>query len=107
MLERLKQFRDTIGFTQQKMADALGIKRNTYSLIEKGERSLTARHIDSLVSKLHLNKDWLITGEGDMFITTSDEEDLLALFRELTPESQEYLIKQLRILQYMEQHEDK
>ena len=46
-------------------------------------------------------------GEGDMFITTSDEEDLLALFRELTPESQEYLMKQLRILQYMEQHKDK
>ena len=107
MLERLRLFRKTIGYEQKEIASVLGIKENTYCQIENGRRELTNRHIDSLVSKLHLNKDWLLTGEGDMFITTSDEEDLLALFRELTPESQEYLMKQARILQYMEQHKDK
>lgn len=107
MLERLKQFRDTIGFTQQKMADALGIKRNTYSLIEKGERSLTDRHIESLENKLNLNREWLLTGEGNMFSDSKDLKEFLDLYDSLTPESQKYLMKQARILQYMEQHKDK
>lgn len=103
MLERLRLFRKTIGYEQKEIASVLGIKENTYCQIENGRRELTSRHIDSLVNKLHLNKDWLLTGEGDMFITTSDEEDLLRRFRELTPESKEYCLKHIRFLKYLEQ----
>lgn len=98
MLKRLKLFRNTLGYTQEEMASIMGIKRNTYSLIEHGERTLTNRHIESLADKAFLNKDWLLTGSGDMFREKPQEKKLVEIFESLSPDSQEYLIKLANIM---------
>ena len=105
MIERLRQFRKALGYDQKQMGQLLGIKQNTYSQIECGRRMLTERHIESLVDKANLNKDWLLNGTGEMFMETSEERELVEIFESLSPANREYLLKQSRILRKMEDNE--
>jgi transcriptional regulator with XRE-family HTH domain len=57
--ERMKKFPD----------DYLGISRETYDKIIKGKSPLTPTIIEQITQKLpNLNRKWLITGEGDIFL---------------------------------------
>lgn len=49
--------------------DYLGISQETYDRIIKGKSSLTPTVIQQLIKKIpDLNAEWLMTGEGDVFL---------------------------------------
>lgn len=85
MKERIKELRKSIGgkgITQQELADALGLKRNTIATYEIGKATPSERVISDLCNRYNVNKEWLKTGKGDMFLEPKDEvgryvEDLL------------------------------
>lgn len=68
MNERIKQLREALGLTQKDFGERLGISGSGVSAIEAGSRSVTDKHILLLESSLHINPDWLRTGEGEMFV---------------------------------------
>ena len=103
MLTRLKSFRIALGYDQLSMGKILGVKQNSYSQIENGRRQLTENHIRLMEERANLNKDWLLTGEGSMFIVQSDEiMRLVEIFKTLCPSNQEYLMKQIQLMKEME-----
>jgi SOS-response transcriptional repressor LexA len=67
--ERLKILRSKVHKNQQEFADLLGIKRAGYNLIENNKREMTMRVLHALVKSTSCNTHWLLTGEGEMFIT--------------------------------------
>ncbi len=68
MKQRLKLVRKKLGFTQEEFADRLGIKRSAISNYEIG-RNIPIDAVLSLISReFNVNKEWLRTGEGEMFI---------------------------------------
>jgi SOS-response transcriptional repressor LexA len=67
--DRLKILRNKVHKNQQEFADLLGIKRAGYNLIENNKREMTMRVLHALVKSTRCNTHWLLTGEGDMFIT--------------------------------------
>jgi transcriptional regulator with XRE-family HTH domain len=74
--ERIKCVRTEKGFTQQKFADALGLKRNTVGGYEIGTVVPSDRTIIDICDKFHVNEDWLRFGEGDMFVSRTREEEI-------------------------------
>ena len=74
--ERIKCVRTEKGFTQQKFADALGLKRNTVGGYEIGTVVPSDRTIIDICDKFHVNEDWLRFGEGDMFVPGTREEEI-------------------------------
>ena len=83
MNERIKELRKALGLTQQEMAEKLGIKRNTIAQYEMGRNPPTDTVITLMCRAFDVNEEWLRTGEGEMFIQLSRDEELAAFFGDL------------------------
>lgn len=92
MLQRLKDIRKTLGFTQMEFARHLGITQTAYSMIENGIRPLSDKYIRVICASFSVSERFLILGDGEMFQSSPYEKELLLLFRRIVPDTQEYLI---------------
>ena len=61
--QRLKQLRQKKGLTQQKLAEILGIKRNTYSDWENGKTEPSFENLVKLADLFEVSLDWLFGRE--------------------------------------------
>jgi len=113
--ERVKKIRKFLGITQQEFADKIKLKTgNTFSMIERGENTVTEQNIliicttNQLKNGLTVNEQWLRTGQGEMFIAPAqtdgipklfengkelpaDEEELIGVYRDLFPENKKLI----------------
>ncbi len=78
MEERLKELRKVLGLNQSEFADKLNLGQSTWAMIEVGKRALNDRHILLICSIFNVNETWLRTGEGDMFVKLSREDELVS-----------------------------
>ncbi len=62
-MERLKEFRRLRAFSQQDLADAAGVGRNTISRIERGETGAHGRTLRRLAQALRVDVAELILTE--------------------------------------------
>ena len=76
MNERLKQLRTVLGLSQEAFGETVGVTKASISRIESGINSLSDRMILSIVTQHNVNERWLRTGEGDMFIELSKDEQI-------------------------------
>ena len=82
MKERLKELRNKEKLTQQGFSDKLGIQRSTYSKYELGTNKPTDAVINLICDRFHVSERWLRTGEGEMFIELSEDDELQQLIDE-------------------------
>lgn len=68
MKERIKQLRKALGMTQQKFADAIGVKQNTVAQYEIGRNEPIDSVLNLICKEYNVNPDWLRNGSGEMFI---------------------------------------
>lgn len=73
VLLRLKAVREHLGLTQKEMGEKIMLKRTSYSSIEQGHNSLTAKHIQLLHDVLKVRKEYLLHGEEPMFYDAAKE----------------------------------
>ena len=73
--ERLREIRKTLNLTLEKFGEKLGVGKTAISKLEKGENSITDQMMLSICREYNVNENWLRTGEGEMFIkmTRNDE----------------------------------
>ena len=71
--ENLKKIRLAIGYSAEKMAQELDIPVRTLGGYERGER-IPSIELATRLSKLGVNLNWYVTGEGEMFIKTSTSD---------------------------------
>lgn len=76
MNERIKQVRNSLGLTQQKFADAIKVKRNTVATYEMGKSEPSDSAISLMCKEFNINEDWLRTGNGEMFIEQTRDEQI-------------------------------
>lgn len=77
MQERIKELRKALGLTQQKFADALGVKQNTIAQYESGRNAPIDAVVSLICREFNVNEEWLRTGEGEMFKSKSRNEELM------------------------------
>lgn len=71
---RLKELRDSLGYSQKKMGDLLNIAQTTYANYESGKANIPDELKIKLLKQLKLNMNWLLSGYGNMFISDNDPE---------------------------------
>ena len=77
MDERIKELRKALGLTQQKFADAMGVKQNTIAQYESGRNAPIDAVITLICRTYDVNETWLRTGQGEMFQPKSRNEELM------------------------------
>lgn len=76
--ERIKKVRRSVDLTQQKFGERLGIKPNSVSLIESGNRNPSDQVILAICREFNIREEWLRNGGGDMFIQVTRDERIAA-----------------------------
>lgn len=74
MKNRFKELRKAIGFTQEELAEKIGLSRSYINLIEMGKKIPAERTIKDICRTFNINEKWLFEGEGEMFLPELDEE---------------------------------
>lgn len=78
MNKRIKHLRKTLGLTQQKFADAIGVKQNTVAQYEMGRNEPIDSVVNLICREYNVNSEWLRNGDGEMF-QPSPQNELEAL----------------------------
>jgi len=95
--EQLKAARLNLKYTQQEVADQMGITKSTYCGYETGKRQPDVEKIKLLANILQTSGDTLLeTG----FTPESDDkfDEVLSIFKSLRPEFQSCALEQIKRL---------
>lgn len=76
MKDRIKKIRKELDLTQQEFADRIGVKRGGIANYEIGRNEPTDSVISLICREFNINEDWLRTGEGEMFIKQTRDEQI-------------------------------
>jgi len=63
---RLKHARKNKGFTQDSLAETIGVSRGVIFNLEKNKTEPQTIVINAICQTLNINKDWLMNGSGEM-----------------------------------------
>jgi transcriptional regulator with XRE-family HTH domain len=74
--ERIKAVRKALNLSQKDFCKGIFISQSLYAKIETGERKPTGRIYELISNKYKVNKEWLITGKGDMFLVPPPDVEL-------------------------------
>lgn len=98
MNTRLKKIRKSLGLSQEKFGEKIGLKKNSLSQLENGINTITDRIINDVCREFYINPEWLRYGTGDMTIKPNDK---LSMYVSEITDSDDDFIKDL-IEVYME-----
>ena len=76
MNERIRQLRKSLGLTLEEFGAKVGVTKTAVSRLENGERNLTDQMFLSICREWNVNEEWLRTGEGDMFVEMTRDEQI-------------------------------
>lgn len=80
MNERVKELRKALGLSREEFANRLGLKsRGKIENIELGRTSPDEPFLDLICKTYNVNSEWLHTGDGEMFIKLSEDEEIANL----------------------------
>lgn len=73
MKDRIFKIRKDNQLTQDAFAEKLNLSKNFVWMLEKGERAASERTIMDICREFNVNKEWLLTGKGEMYDIPEDE----------------------------------
>lgn len=76
LADRLKQVRDSRGFTQKEMAKAISTNPQTWQVYEAG-KSVPGGNVLEALARMGFNVNWILTGVGPMKLNTEEMRRLL------------------------------
>ncbi len=105
--QRVKAVRQALNLSQAKFAKALSMSNGYIAGIELAHNNVNDRIIKLICFTFSVNEQWLRTGSGSMFNEEPDKLMELAssTFKELKPEYQDYILKQIEQLLEIQQGE--
>jgi len=93
MKERVKAIRIALDMSMESFGARLGVTRATISRIESGVNNVTPQMLISICREFNVNKEYLETGSGDMFVKVSDDEQLAKLLGAVFTDGDEFVKK--------------
>ena len=110
VIERLKAVRHTLDVSQTVFAKSIFMSTSNYACLETGYRKIKDSVLDSISKVYNINKEWLLTGNGNMFDAEPPNvklEELINIFRRLNGHFQEYILDQVRSLEKIQEKESR
>jgi transcriptional regulator with XRE-family HTH domain len=102
--ERIAMVRKSQGYTLEKFGEAIGIKKGSVSLLERGINTPADRTIFMICNRFSVSEQWLRTGEGDMFKGLTPSEEIESFLGTLAIAGDENFKK--RLILYLAQMKD-
>jgi transcriptional regulator with XRE-family HTH domain len=104
--KRIKFVREALDMTQVNFSRVLSLSSGYLAGVETGKRKVNGRIIKLICSAFNVNEVWLRTGECEMFAEITDPvfTKLESLFKELSPQYQKYIFKQIDLLLEIQNH---
>ena len=81
---RIKEVRKSLGLTLEKFGEKIGMKKSSLSQVEGGTNSVSNQLRSAVCREFNVNESWLRTGEGEMFVSKSNEDLLMGFAESLT-----------------------
>ncbi len=78
MNERIKNLRKALNLTQAEFSSRIGLTNAAISKVESGDRNISNQAIISICREFNVDEYWLRTGEGEMFVKVSEDEEMAA-----------------------------
>jgi len=94
---RIKQVRLALNVSQRDFAKRVYISQTLLGDIELGNRNVNDRTVQLISTEFNVNKDWLISGKGEMFSAPPVDlqlENLIDIFNQLDNGLRDYLLDQ-------------
>lgn len=91
MNNRVRLVRDKLHLTQSEFGEKLGVSRDVISNIELNRVNLKELFIDHLCLVYRINKDWLVSGNGDMFLPSNNDYELRKIMNNILKENDEFM----------------
>jgi transcriptional regulator with XRE-family HTH domain len=95
--ERIKLLRSELKISQREFSRRIFFSQTTFGEIETGVRKVSDRIIQLICTEFNVNKDWVKTGNGEMFNIEKPDiklEHLIEIYRQLDRPLQDYLLSQ-------------
>lgn len=89
--ERIRELRETVGFTQNRLAEWAGISQTHLRRVERGEADITVGHLRMICDALQVSLK-------DFFNVSDEAEDLAAAISHLSPKQRQLLLSFLKSL---------
>jgi transcriptional regulator with XRE-family HTH domain len=108
VIERLKTVRHTLNVSQKVFAKSIFVSTSHYACLESGHRKIKDTILDSISKIYNVNKEWLLTGKGDIFDTEPPDvklEELISIFKRLNGYFQGYILDHVRHLEKIQERE--
>ena len=105
--ERLNYARKKKGYTQESLGDTIGVSRGVIFNLEKNKTEPQTIVINAICQTLKVNKDWLLTGNGNMEDTSEVEKsakilaELYEVAQTLSEKEQLYLLDTVKSLKQL------
>ena len=84
--ERILEIRKTLKLSQTEFGKRIGVSRGVMNNIDLSIVEAKPLLIDQIVKTYNVNRNWLETGEGEMFIPRTDEQEMSLIFGEALAE---------------------
>jgi transcriptional regulator with XRE-family HTH domain len=97
---RIKAVREALKISQRDFCKGIYLSHSFYAKIETGTRKPNERVYELISNKYNVNKEWLITGNGDMFSASPPDaelDQLMGIIKELDPLFRKYIIRQIKL----------
>ncbi len=104
--ERLHFARKKKGYTQDSLAETIGVSRGVIFNLEKNKTTPQTIVVNAICQTLNISKDWLLTGEGEMEDTSHTAQsirilaELYEVAKDLSEDEQLYLLDMVKALQH-------
>jgi len=98
---RIKAVRKALGLSQRAFCKGIFLSHSFYAQIESDTRKANERIYELISTKYSVNKEWLLTGNGEMFSGPTPDvelEQLIEIYKELDPLFREYIMLQIKQL---------
>lgn len=105
MNERLKSLRKSLGLTQSEFAERIGSVQNTITGYETGRRVPSSQVLALIAREFNVNETWLRTGEGEMFVPVSRDEQIASFMGELLHEESSFKYRFISMLSRLGENE--
>ena len=99
--DRIKEARKSLGLTQDKFGERLGVGRSAISNIEAGSRGVTDQLRLSVCREFNVNEDWLRTGEGSMFVEPDEDEEIARFVGDVLSDKPDFRRRLISVLSRM------
>jgi transcriptional regulator with XRE-family HTH domain len=99
--ERIKEIRVSLELSQREFAKQIYITQSFYGDIELGKKNINERIIQLIATQFNANKEWIKTGEGEIFSSPPPDirrERLIEIYNQLPEWLQDCLIEQSDLL---------